>query len=403
MRTYARRWLLWGSLGVFGALALAVAFWPRALAVDTVQAARSELVVTIDEEGEARVHDVYVVSSPVAGRTRRVELHAGDPVVAQQTIVAEVEPIDAALLDPRSEAQARADLRAAEAGEALARAEVEEAAAELDFARREFDRARELIEQGTIAQRALDEAERAYRTRRAALTTALAAQEVRVFERERARAALVSPSEMQARPEGCVCISLRSPVDGQVLRILQQSAAVVGAGTPLAEVGDPRALEIVADLLSADAVRVESGQAVIVENWGGAYPLAGRVRVVEPFGTTKVSALGIEEQRVNVVIDLTSPRAEWERLAHGYQVDVRIVLSADPAALVVPLTALVRDGDAWAVFVVEGGRARARHVGLGPRNGVAVEIVDGLAEGHTVIVHPSDRVQDGVRVSARRY
>jgi HlyD family secretion protein len=201
----------WGSLAALVALGLVVAFWPRALAVDVVEAGRGELVVTIDEEGEARVHDVYVLSSPVAGRTRRMELHAGDPVVAQQTIVAEVEPTDPAFLDPRSEAQARAGVRSAEAAEALARAQVEEAEAELDFARREFDRARDLIEEGTIAERALDEAERAYRTRRAALTTALAALEVRVFELERARAALVSPNETVARPEDCVCIALRSP------------------------------------------------------------------------------------------------------------------------------------------------------------------------------------------------
>jgi HlyD family secretion protein len=397
--SYSRRLLFWGSLGSLGAVALAAAFWPRAIEVDTVRAARGELVVTIDEEGEARVHDVYVLSSPVAGRTRRMELHAGDPVVAHETLVAEVEPIDPAFLDPRSEAQALAAVRAAQAAEALAQAGVEEAEAELEFARREFDRARELIEQATIPQRQLDEAERAYRTRRAALTTAVAALEVRRFELERARAALVSPSDTQARPGECACIALRSPVDGRVLRILQQSAAVVAAGTPLAEVGDPRALEIVAGLLSADAVRVEPGQAVIVDNWGGERPLAGRVRVVEPFGTTKVSALGIEEQRVDVVIDLTSPPAEWERLAHGYQVDVHIVLSQNPQALVVPLTSLVRDGEAWAVLVVERGRARLRRVELGQRNGVAVEITSGLAEGETVIVHPSNRVSDGVRVS----
>jgi HlyD family secretion protein len=401
MSVRLRRMVFWGSLAALGAVGLAAAFWPRAVVVDSIEAAYGELAVTVDEEGEARVHDVYVLSSPVTGRTRRMDLHAGDPVVSQDTVVVEVEPIDPAFLDPRGEAQARAAVRAAEAAEALARAEVEEAEAELTFARREFDRARELIQDATISQRALDDAERAYRTRRAALTTALAAQEVRVFELERTRAALVSPSETQARPEDCACIALRSPVDGRVLRVLQQSAAVVSAGTPLAEVGDPRALEIVADLLSPDAVRISPGQAVIIENWGGERPLAGRVRVVEPFGTTKVSALGIEEQRVNVVIDLTSPAPEWERLAHGYQVDVRIVLSAASDVLTVPLTALFRDDEAWAVMVAERGRARLRLVEIGTRNGVAAEIVAGLAVGERVIVHPSDRVQDGVRVAAR--
>jgi HlyD family secretion protein len=186
-----------------------------------------------------------------------------------------------------------------------------------------------------------------------------------------------------------------------MLRVLQQSAAVVAAGTPLAEIGDPRDLEIVVDLLSADAVRVEAGQRVIIEGWGGDAPLAGRVRVVEPFGFTKVSALGIEEQRVNVVIDLVSPPADWERLAHGYQVDVRIVLSEGSDVLQVPLTALFRDGDAWALFVAERGRAQMRHVELGRRSGVAVEILAGVASGERVVLHPSERVREGARVAAR--
>jgi HlyD family secretion protein len=394
-----RRLTFWGALAVLVAIGLAVAFWPRAVLVDISEIEGGELVVTVDEEGVTRVHDVYVLSSPVVGRTRRVELHAGDPVTALETTVAEIEPIDPAFLDPRSEAQARADVRAAEAAEALVRAEVEQAEAELDFAHREFDRARELIQQATISQRELDDAERAYRTRRAALTTALAAQEMRVFELERARAALLSPTETPRRR--MCCITLRSPVDGRVLRILQQSAAVLAAGTPIAEVGDPRDLEIVVELLSADAVRVAAGQRVIIERWGGDTPLAGRVRVVEPFGFTKVSALGIEEQRVNVVIDLVSPAAEWERLAHGYQVDVRIVLSEGGDVLQVPLTALFRDGETWAVFVAERGRARIRHVELGRRNGVSAEIVEGVAKGERVVLHPSERVREGVRIAAR--
>jgi HlyD family secretion protein len=190
-----RRLLFWGVLAALVAIGLAVAFWPRAVLVDLVEIQRGELVVTVDEEGETRVHDVYVLSSPVTGRTRRVELHVGDPVVALETVVAEIEPIDPAFLDPRGEAQAQAAVRTAEAAEALARAEVEQAEAELDFAHREFDRARELILDATIAQRALDDAERTFRTRKAALTTALAGHEMRVFELERARAALLSPTD----------------------------------------------------------------------------------------------------------------------------------------------------------------------------------------------------------------
>jgi HlyD family secretion protein len=182
---------------------------------------------------------------------------------------------------------------------------------------------------------------------------------------------------------------------------LQQSEGVVAAGAPLVEVGDPRDLEIVVDLLSTDAVKAEAGQRAIVDGWGGPKPLEGRVRLVEPFGFTKVSALGIEEQRVNVVIDLVSPMEEWSRLAHGYQVDVRIVLSDADDVLSVPLTALYRDGDAWAVFVAAGGRAERRHVEIGRRNGLAAEIVAGLAGGERVVVHPSDRVVHGVRLAER--
>jgi HlyD family secretion protein len=358
-------------------------------------------VVTVDDEGETRVRDVYVLSAPVTGRMRRIELRAGDDVTAVDTVVAELEPIDAELLDPRSEAQARADVRAAESAEALTRAEVEQAQAELDFASADVERARDLMAQGMISQRELDDAERVYRTRRAALTTALAALEMRAFQLERARAELLAPADRTRGLAECACIALRSPIDGRVLRVLQQSEGVVAAGAPLVEVGDPRDLEIVVDLLSTDAVKAEAGQRAIVDGWGGPKPLEGRVRLVEPFGFTKVSALGIEEQRVNVVIDLVSPMEEWSRLAHGYQVDVRIVLSDADDVLSVPLTALYRDGDAWAVFVAAGGRAERRHVEIGRRNGLAAEIVAGLAGGERVVVHPSDRVVHGVRLAER--
>jgi HlyD family secretion protein len=315
--------------------------------------------------------------------------------------VAEIEPIDPSLLDPRSEAQARAEVRAAESAEKLARATVEQAQAELDFAHREFDRARELIRDNTISQHDLDEAERSYRTRRAALLTAQASLDRAAFQLERARAELLSPADARPRGAECICIAVRSPVDGRVLRLLQQSEAVVAASTPLVEVGDARDLEIAVDLLSSDAVKVEAGQRVIVEGWGGAIPLAGRVRLVEPFGFTKVSALGIEEQRVNVIVDIVSPKDDWARLAHGFKIDARIVIAERADVLKVPLTALFRDGEDWAVFVVSDGRAALRRVTLGARNGLEAEITSGLEASARVIVHPSDRVEHGVRVSLR--
>lgn len=399
MTRTTRRSMLWGTLTAATVLGLAVSFWPRSVVVDIVAAERGPLLVTVDDEGQTRVRDVYVVSAPVTGRMRRIELHAGDAVEAVDTVVAAIEPIDPAFLDPRSEAQTRAEIRAAESAATLARAEAEQAQAELDFAEQEVERARELRRQEMISQRELDDAERNHRTRRAGLTTALAAHEMRLFQLERARAALVSPVE--GRPADCSCIALRSPVTGRILRVLQESESVVAAGTALVEIGDPRDLEIVVDLLSADAVKVEVGQRALIESWGGPKPLEGRVQLIEPFGFTKVSALGIEEQRVNVRIELTSPRDDWSRLAHGYQADVRIVLSAGQDLLTLPLTALFRDGGAWAVFVESGGRAELRHVEIGLRNGIAVEVTSGLEDGERVVLHPSDRVADGVRIAAR--
>jgi HlyD family secretion protein len=402
MHAMSRRLLFWGAIGAVVVAGLAWAFRPRPVAVDLITVQRGQLVVTVEEEGLTRVHDVYVISAPVTGRMRRIDVHAGDRVAARKTVVAEIEPIDPAFLDQRGEAQARAEVSAAQSAEKLARAEVDMAQAEFEFARRDYERARDLIRQGTIAQRDLDEAERAFRTRQAALLTAQAALDRSTFQLQSARAQLLSPVQARRSAGNCACIQLRAPVDGEVLRLLQQSELVVAAGTPLVEVGDSRNLEIAVDLLSEDAVKVQPGQRVIIEGWGGATPLAGRVRLVEPFGFTKVSALGIEEQRVNVIIDLTSARAERTRLAHGYQVQARIVLAEHEGIIKVPLTALFRDGAHWAVFVATEGRARLRHVELGERNGLEAQIASGLAAGEAVVLHPSDRVGDGVRIAARR-
>ena len=401
MPANVRRFVFWGVPTALLVLALIVAFRPQPVPVDVAGVSRGTLVVSVEDEGRTRVHDIYSVSAPVRGRIRRVEAHVGDPVTKLETVLAEIEPIDPAFLDPRGEAQARADVRAAESAEMLGRAEVEQAQAELDFADREFDRARELVQQGSSSQRDLDQAERAYRTRRAALATAQAGLDRSAYLLERARAQLVSPADRRAGDEQCACVALRSPVDGRVLRLLQQSEGVVEAGTPVVDVGDPRDLEIVVDLLSSDAVKVQSGQRVIIDGWGGDRPLEGRVRLVEPFGFTKVSALGIEEQRVNVIVDIVSARDEWTRLAHGYQVDARVVLAERTDAIKVPLTALFREGADWAVFAVERGRAKLTRVTLGDSDGIETEVATGLTEGDAVVLHPSDRVRDGVRLAPR--
>ena len=396
-----RRLIFWGVLALLLAAGLFVALRPQPVPVDMIQAERGSLVVTVDEEGETRVKDVFVLSAPIAGRTLRIDLEAGDPVEADRTVVATIEPIDPAFLDVRSEAEGRAAVVTAEAALRYAQAEVDKAEAELDFAFSELERARFLIKSNTISERALDTAERGYRTERAALETAKAALRMRESELTEARTRLMQPVDARRRPEDCDCVEITAPVGGRILRVLQESERVVQPGDALVEIGDPAELEIVVDLLSEDAVKVEPGQRVILEQWGGGVDLEGRVQRVEPYGFTKVSALGIEEQRVNVIVDFVGEPAGWRRLGHGFRVEARIVLWESDDVLRVPLTALFREGQDWAVFVDSGGRAEKRQVRIGQRNGLEAEILEGLAGGEQVVLHPSDRVIDGVALTPR--
>ncbi len=384
------------------AAALAYAFWPQAVPVDLAEASRGALEVTVDDEGRTRVKDVYVVSAPVAGRVLRIEAQAGDKVTAGQTVLATIEPTDPTFLDVRSQAKAEATAKAAEAVKALAEAEIARARAELVFARAELTRARTLIARDAISKRALDRAELEVITRRAAVATAEARLRVRSFELQTARASLIAPGGDGASGGGprC-CVQVRPPVSGRVLRVLHESEGVVQAGAPLLEIGDPDDLEVVVDLLSTDAVKVEMGAAASIEDWGGG-PLSGRVGRIEPYAFTKVSALGIEEQRVNVVIDFTEPPEKRRPLGHGFRVQARIVVWQGADVVKVPLGALFRDGDEWAVFVASEGRARLRRIAVGHRNDAEAEVLSGLEAGERVVLHPSDLVRDGVRVAARR-
>jgi HlyD family secretion protein len=395
-----KRIVIWAAVSAIIVIALVLSFTPRAVMVDLVEAEPGALVVTLDEEGETRVHDVYTLSAPVSGRVQRINRHVGDPVVANETVLARIEPGDPTFLDPRSEAQARAAIQAAEAARDLAAAAVKDAEAQYEFARAEYARMQELVKEGSVSKRDLDSAERDYKARHAGLDTARAALQVRNFELELARAQLVSPLETQDTQESCDCIPITAPVSGRILQITDRSERVVREGDVLMQIGDPKDLEIVVDYLSMDAVKIEAGQRVIIDNWGGDRPLEGRVRLVEPFGFLKVSALGIEEQRVNVIVDFVGEDG-WEKLGHGYQVETRVVLWDDEDVLAVPLTALFRDGERWALFVDDDGRAKLRHVEVGQKNGVLAEIRDGIEAGERVVMHPSDRVSDGTRIRSR--
>ena len=343
-------------------------------------------MITVGDEGETRVVDVFVVSAPITGRLRRVEIEPGDAVTANETVVAEIEPVESNPLDPRTEAEGEALLSAAVSAEALARSELTKATADLRFAESEVRRARELATNGTISTRELEANERAFETARAAVGVARANLEVRRYELERARVHLMSPDEMRERRLDCACVRVSAPIDGRVLRVLRESEGFVPAGEPLLEIGAPDRLEVVVDLLSSDAVKVEPGHTALIENWGGDVTLQARVRRVEPFGFTKVSALGIEEQRVNVVLDIESPPALWRNLGHGFQVDVRIVLWEDDAVLQVPMTALFRVDGEWAIFVNEAGRAQRRKLEVGRQTRDSAAVLAGLSAGDEIVV-----------------
>jgi len=393
-----KRLLFWGAPTVVLAAALVWAFRDEPELVDIATVVRGPLLVTVDDEGETRVHDVFTVSAPIAGRLQRTPLHVGDPVEAGKTVVARIEPVDPALLDPRARAEAEAEVRTAEAGARYSRAERERAVAEQEFAAADVVRLRELHSKGVVSQQAIDDGERRVRTATAALDASDAAVKMRDHELARARAALMTPTK-DTSDGGCACVDLHAPVSGRVLAIEEKSETVVQSGTPLIDLGDPLQIEIVADYLSSEAVSLHSGQRAIIDGWGGA-PLNAVVQRVEPSAFTKVSALGIEEQRVNVILNLTDPVSAWQTLGHGYRVDVRVVVWAGEAADIVPLTALFRHGNGWALFVDDGGIARLRSVTVGHRAGLQVEITDGLTPGEQVVVNPNERIEDGTRIQS---
>ena len=395
-----KRLLFWIPPAALLIAGLIYAFRAEPEPVDVVAVARGPLVVTVDEEGETRVHDVFTVSAPIAGRVQRTPLHVGDAVEAGKTVVARIEPADPALLDPRARAEAEAAVRTAEAAARYARAERERAIAEEEFAAAEVRRMRELHTKGVASEQSIDEAERKHRTAVAAVDASDAGIKMRDHELARARAALITPTKDPGTDAACACVDLHAPVSGQILSIEEKSEAVVQTGTPLLQIGDPAQIEIVADYLSNEAVSLHAGQRAIIDGWGGA-PLNAVVQRVEPTGFTKVSALGIEEQRVNVILNLTDPREAWQSLGHGYRVDVRVIVWQSEAVNVVPLTALFRHGDGWALFVDDGGRARLRPVVIGHRAGLKVEVVDGVTATDQIIVNPSGRTEDGTRVESR--
>ena len=393
MRFLKNKRLIAGVVIVVGIVAAAM--WPSTLEVGATQVTRGPMQVTIDEDGVTRIRDRFVVSAPVSGRLQRVELEPGDAVVGGKTLLTRLTTADSPLLDPRTRGELTAAEDAARAAVGQAQAERARANAELDRARTTLRRQQELLKAGAIASDALDAADTAMRTAQEAARAAEFTVSRCEYELELARARLQAPTA------GGRAVDVVAPVSGVILKRYRESESVVPVGEPLIEIGDPSRIEIVADLLSTDAVRIPPTADVLIEQWGGNQPLTGKVRRVEPAGFMKVSALGVEEQRVNVIINFDDPTNAGKRLGDGYRVDVRLVTWRDANVLKVPVGALFRRGDAWAAFTVDGGRAQLRTVMLGQRNATEAQVSSGLSEGQTVVLHPPDTLMDGARVKTR--
>jgi HlyD family secretion protein len=397
-----RRLLLWLPLLLVFAGIAAWLLRPQPIPVDLAEIETGPIRVTVDEEGRTRVRDVYTVAAPIRGRLQRIRAEVGDPVTAGETILARIEPVDPVLLDIRSLREAQAMASAARAGLALVDAEIARVEAELELARSELTRAQALFRTNAVSQAVVDRRQSEARALEAALAEALARREMRQFELETAQARLIQPGDerrLTVAEDGC-CVPVTAPVTGVVLAVLEQSETVVDPGRPLVEVGDPNDLEVVVDVLSRDAVRIARGVEATIEGWGGP-PLDATVRRIEPAGFTKVSALGVEEQRVNIILDPATALDDWTRLGHGYRVDVRITVFAADAVTKAPLSALFRDGDRWAVFVAEEGTARLRHIEIDARDRSHAMVTAGLEPGERVVLYPSERITDGTRLVQR--
>lgn len=390
------RWILIGLAGLAVAVMLGFMFAPRPVEVDVARVVEGPIAETVADQGVARVREAYVVAAPVSGRLERIEMHVGDRVSAGRTVVGRIRPSSPDLIDPRTRAQAQARIAAAQAAVAAAQAQRDRLAAESRAAAQRLSRLRTLSEKGYATRQSLDDAVAAARAAQAAVTAADAETRSRRAEVEAARATLLGPEASGGDP-----ISITSPASGYVTRVLQESERVVAMGAPLIEVSDSAGLEAAVEFLSQDAVRIREGMPAEIYDWGGPGVLKGRVRRIEPQGFTKVSALGVEEQRVLVLIQFEQPPAGGVVLGPGYRVWGRVVLRRAERATKVPLGALVRADGGWAVFRLVDGRAVLTPIEAGALTDREAEVRKGLQPGQAVIVFPSDRVTDGVSVRPR--
>jgi HlyD family secretion protein len=409
MRTVWPKRVTWAAVAAAALAGLAFMAWPRPIPVDIAAVTNAAMEVTVDDDGKTRVRHVYTVSAPIAGKVLRIShpsgeegmsLHVGDEVTANKTVVAIMQPTAPSFIDARSREQIEAEIVAADAAIKQAEADVRRLEAVVEFARAEYERALALSRTQSISAQALQKAKYEVESNEASLASAHAQVEVRRAVRASLAARLIDPKVVGDLTNPACCVEIRAPVTGRVLRIIQDSEAVVQAGTPLIDIGNPLDLEVVADLLSTEAVQIETGANVRIDGWGGAL-IRGRVTRVDPAGFLKISALGIEEQRVRVTIDFADPPEAWSRLGHDYRVTVHVTVWSSDNSLTVPVGALFRKGDSWAVFAVRDGRTQVVPIRIGHRNNRFAEVISGLSVGDRVVLHPSDRVSEGTRVAER--
>jgi len=394
---WRRRLPLLGGVLLVGLIVLGL--WPQAVPVEVATVTRGPMIVTVDEEGMTRVKNRYVIAAPVGGQLRRIDWKAGAPVAAGKTELAVLEPSDADFLDVRTQAQAEARVRAAEAAREAARAQGQRAEAAAKMFAADLERVKRLRAENVLSAQEFDAAQ--MRAETATQETRAAGFALRVAEHELQQAhAMVSRGTAVRSGQNVEPLIITSPVHGRILRVFQESARVVPAGFALMEVGDPTDLEVRIEVLSRDGVAIVPGARVLLEQWGGSEPLLARLRLVEPSAFTKISALGVEEQRVYAIADFVDPVAKRPTLGDSYRVEARIVTWENPNALRAPAGALFQRGGHWQTFIVDGGRATLRTIKIGRTNGVETEILDGLAESARVVVYPGDKVRNGARVRA---
>ena len=387
---------------VFIAVALLVfAFIPEKVQVDLISVEKGDLIVSVEGEGKTRIHDIYTIYTPIDGRITRLESNAGDRVTAGKTIIANMYPANPTFLDKRSEIQAKADISGAEAALELASSRVRQAQAQLKFDQSEFKRTQALFENNMVSTAELERAEIQLTMQKAEQETSLANRALMVSRLRAAQAELLQP-ESTSEIEGETCqICIYSPVDGYVLRLLHKSESIIPAGTALVEIGDPRDLEVNIEMLSSNAVKVKIGDKAFIKRWGGSDDLAAIVKVIEPSGFTKISALGVEEQRVNVILSLTDPYDKWQSLGDAFRVEAEIVIDHLKGINKVPLSALFRQNGLWSVLKVIDGEVILQAVKVGKRNNFFAEITQGLMVGEQVIIHPNNSIEVGMNVIQR--